>query len=130
MTTEKETTQPTEPAIAVEPVLAHRFNSIGEIVKDPYFIDYVEQNLSELRKNRNKRPEPKPGYHYKRDWYDRMSSEGHVNSGFFIKNIENIWLKKSSLSSQERHVIQFVCDKSFQQTLIEYSKQVAPETVR
>lgn len=128
----KTETLSSEPVTAnsVNTVLAHRFNSISEIVKDRIFIGYVEENISELRKNRYKRPEPKPGFHYKRDWYDRMSSEGNVNFGFFIKNIENIWLKKSSLSRQERSVIQYVCDKSLQQTLLEYSKQVAPETVR
>ena len=100
-----------------------RFNSISEIVKDTYFIKKVVENIIELREKRGKRPLPKPGYRYKRDWYDRMISEGHFNSFYFINNIEKIWLKKSSLSSETRHIIQFVCDKSFQQTLEFYAKQ-------
>jgi hypothetical protein len=110
-------------ANSVNTVKAPRFNSISEIIRDPCFIDFVNKNVYELRMNRHKRPEPKPGYHYKRDWYDRMSDGVDVNARFFLKNIENIWLKKSLLSSEIRAVIQYVCDKSLQQTLLEYAKK-------
>ena len=104
------------------------FNSISEIVDDSIFRGFVRENISELKKNRRKRPEPKAGYYYKRDWYDRMNSEGNVNFVFFIENIESIWLKKSSLSSEVRGIIKFVCDRAFQQTLFKHSQKVSEET--
>lgn len=103
-------------------VFKNRFNSISEIINDPYFISFVNENISKLRKNRINRPEPKQGYMYKRSWYDRMSESGSLNVDFFIKNIESIWNKKSSLSSEIRSVIKFVCDDSLQQTLLKYIK--------
>lgn len=118
MKTKNKTTQTIESSNAIE----QRFNSISDIVEDPYFIKFVKQNINELKDNRAKRPAPKEGYHYKRDWYDRMSGERSLNSEFFIKNIESIWLKRSDLSSQIRNVVQFVCEKSYQQALNEYSK--------
>lgn len=117
-----------QPPAEVAPIPGKQFNSISEIVEDPIFRSFVHQNILELHKARCKRPQPKPGYHYPRDWYDRMSDDGNVNLGFFIENIENIWLKKSLLSSQERDGIQYVCDISLQQTFLEYSKQSVPKT--
>lgn len=118
MNTEKQTTQTKDSVTTC-------FNSISEIIINPYFINFVEGNISNLRLDRIKRPKPKPGFYYKRDWYDRMTSEGILNTKFFIANIENIWLKKSSLSSQIRNVIQFICNKSLEQTLSVYSNKTA-----
>jgi hypothetical protein len=105
-------------------VLSYHFKSISEIVNDHIFMGFVQTSVSELIKNRYNRPAAPKGKKYKRDWYDRMSEQGNVNYVFFIKNIENIWLKKSSLSSQERYIIQYVCDKCLTQTLLEYANQV------
>jgi hypothetical protein len=124
------TNQTKESDIAVDPVLMPRFNSIEEIIADPYFNQFVKENIDQIIKSRCIRPIPKPGYYYKRDWYDRMTSKYYFNSYFFIENIENIWLKRSALSSEIRHVIRFVCDKSLQQTLLEYMKQVEHKTIR
>lgn len=99
----------------------------SEIIKDPYFIEFVKDGISELRKNRNERPEPKQGFRYKRDWYDRMTQYSIFNTDYFIQNIESIWLKKSSLSSEIRHVIQYVCDKALDKTIELYSRQAVHE---
>jgi len=99
-----------------------KFNSSDEIIKDPHFIDFVSKNINELRTQRIKRPEPKPGFYYKRDWYDRMIESGNMKSSYFIKNIEDIWSKKSTLSSEIRGVILYVCNKSFHETLVLYAK--------
>ena len=104
-----------------------QFKTLSDIVKDPLFIEYVGKNVNELIKNRITRPAPKPGYYYKRDWYDRLSEKGNVNSFFFLNNIENIWKKKSALSSEIRSVIQYVCDKAYHQTVIAYLKQSQPK---
>lgn len=94
--------------------------TIGEIISDDFFIESVKQNIGELIKSRRNRPEPKQGFRYKRDWYDRMREDGQLNSQFFISNIADIWTKQSSLSSQVRTAIQLVCDKSLHQTLSKY----------
>jgi hypothetical protein len=96
------------------------FETIDEIVNDPYFIFFVAQNIAELKEKRWKREQPKPGFHYKRDWYNRMIDEGNLNTDFFIRNAKGVLNKTSGLSSNIRSVIQHVCIKSFQQTEKKY----------
>jgi hypothetical protein len=91
--------------------------TVDEIVNDLDFKNYVETELQELIKKRINRPEPKEGYRYKRDWYDRMNSEGILNADFFIKNIKSVWERKSSFSSEFRNIIQYVCETALQKTL-------------
>lgn len=111
-------------------VLGQRFKSNNEIIKDPVFIGFVDSNLKEISRERRHRPNPEPGYYYKMDWYDRMVESKSLKTEFFLNNIENIWNKRSSLSSEVRQVIQYVCNKALQKTLVEYSKQKPTEIVR
>jgi hypothetical protein len=99
------------------------FKSATEVVNDLVFMDFVKKNIAELRTNRLNRPEPKPGHHYKRNWYDRIIETGNFNTDFFIKHIESIWNKESRLNSETRTVIKFVCDKALHETLMEYNKE-------
>ena len=99
-----------------------KFNSINEIINDPYFIKIVNENVANLVHDRVNRPQPKKGYYYKRDWYDRMAEQSIVNSRFFLANIPGIWVKKSNLSSEIRNVIKYVCDNALNKTLLYYSK--------
>lgn len=103
--------------------MTKQFESINDLINDSYFRLRVVENLSELRKNRAKRPNPKPGYYYKRDWYDRMIDESILNSHYFLDNIADIWNKKSSICSVYRQIIKFVCDKSAAETILKYSKE-------
>lgn len=96
--------------------------TIDEITKDSVFIKYVNQNINELKANRRTRPEPKAGFRYTRDWYDRMNDKEIFNALFFISNYESIVYKKSNLSSEFRGVISYVCNKSLQQMIIEYNE--------
>ena len=100
-----------------------QFDSINDLINDSYFRLRVVDNISELRKKRNERPSAKPGYYYKRDWYDRMTDEGILNSSYFIENIVGIWNKKSSICSVYRQIIKFVCDKSAAETIFKYSTE-------
>ena len=99
-----------------------RFNTISDIISDKVFIKNVESEILKLRSHRNQRPEPKAGFRYKRDWYDQMTDAGNFNSDYFIKNIESIWLKKSSITSNTRNVIQEICSVSYHNTMIHYAK--------
>ena len=83
-------------------------SNFDKIITDEYFIKAVSKNISELIIQRESRPIPKPGYRYKNDWYDRMSKEDKLKPSFFLSHIVAVWIKKSLLSSQERHVIEFI----------------------
>lgn len=105
-----------------ENAVSTRFNTISDIISDKVFIKNVESEILKLRSHRNKRPEPKAGFRYKRDWYDQMTDAGNFNSDYFIKNIESIWLKKSSITSNTRNVIQEICSVAYHNTMIHYAK--------
>lgn len=100
---------------------------ISEIIIDEYFIDRVHTNLQSLLQDRRTREEPKVGYSYKRDWYDRLS-EDQLNTEYFIQNISDIWYKKSNLNSLTRMVIKHICDKSYLETVNHYNEIKAHET--
>lgn len=104
------------------------FESIAELVKDPYFVQKVTDAIEEMIKARLIRPEPKKGYRYIRNWYDRMRSNDQLYAPFFIGNIEAIWNKRSSLSSEVRQIVQEVCDHALYATH-EYYKSL-PEDVK
>ena len=94
------------------------FKEVSEIVSNPYFIDFLTKNLSDLKTQRKLRPTPPSGFSYKKDWMDKMN----VSTDYFLSNIEAIWLKKSKLSRSEREIIGYFCDKSFIQTLAYYKE--------
>src|SRR5690606_9398952 len=96
-------------------------------IVDPHFIQCVKDIISEIRNNRLTRPEPKPGFRYKRDLFDRMDVGRELNSKYFIANIESIWLKRSKLNSEMMNVIKYVCDKALGQTLVYYAQKKAVE---
>lgn len=102
--------------------IENRFNSFEEVIADEVFRDFVKINFEQMMYDRNKRPEPKAGYRYKRDWYDRLFESGNLNYSYLLENIGPIWMKKSSLSSDPRRIIKLVCDRSFRQTLIHYNR--------
>lgn len=79
------------------------------IVKDPYFIQYLKEEIETIKEARRNRPEPRKGFVYTRDWLDRMTDENIFTFDFFIENIEPIWQKYSKLNSVYRNVIESVC---------------------
>jgi hypothetical protein len=95
-----------------------QLNFTAEILKAPYFINLVGENIEELRSKRNSRPAPPSGCHYKRDWYDRMTEVSQFNTTYFLSNIEAIWNKKSTLNRETRKIIQIVCNKALRDTLL------------
>ena len=100
------------------------------VTDDPVFIDFVKQNIREGIDARASRPKPKEGFHYRRDWYDRLDDMGGVNSEFFLNNINAVWLKKSSLSSEIRAVLLEVCNRAVGQTLEYYHSQSEMKIVK
>lgn len=95
-----------------------------KVIDDPVFRDFVKQVVREILDARSSRPVPKQGFHYKRDWSDKMDDKNEMSSDFFLANINDIWLKKSNLSSDSRSVIKEVCGVALGKTLEHYHKPV------
>jgi hypothetical protein len=108
------------------------FESIAELIQDPHFVQQVKEGIDNLKENRSKRPSPKQGYHYTRDWYDLLVTQNNLTSEYFISNIEDIWNKKLSLSLMFKHkraackVIKSVCTQALYATH-EYYKALPDE---
>lgn len=88
-----------------------------DILTNTIFRKAVEKAVDEIRENRLKREAPKPGFYYKRDWYDRIVELGGMNADFFITNAGAVWEKKSNLPSNIRSVIQFVAEQALRETI-------------
>lgn len=95
-------------------------SSLEEILNDEYFKSEVDRIIAKIRANRLRRPSPKPGMRYRRDFYDRLNDEGKFNTEFFLKNIGDIWLKKSNLSRDFRETISHICDVAISNTIKHY----------
>jgi len=102
--------------IAEEPP-KKRYVSIHEVVVNPQFIEAVKSRIEKLKTQRKLRPLPKQGYHYKRDFFDRMMDENQLRSEFFINEFPLILGKKSQLSSERRHIINYICESAFMDIL-------------
>lgn len=94
-----------------------KFISTKEILENETFINSVKKQIKQITLDRKLRPEPKKGFRYKRDWYDRMSESNMLNDSTFILHIEDIWSKKSKLSSEQRNIIKLVCNNALYEFL-------------
>ena len=97
--------------------------TLKEIIDDPKFVKSVVNRLKALIKSREVRPEPRTGMKYKRDWYDRLSTQNVLTKSFFLENIEAIWSKKSTLNREQRGLVAYVCDHALTDTLTTYLNQ-------
>lgn len=98
-----------------------QFKTIGELMSDEFFNKAINSNISTLLSNRNNRKSAPEGMKYKRDWYDRLQSEGNSNHKFFIENIEQVASKNNNLPSEIRKVINYVFEKSLTETFQHYN---------
>lgn len=92
--------------------------TLDEILKDELYENLVHELVERLRKERKNRKPPKPGFRYRRDAIDRLFEQGNMNTTFIMKHIEDVWHKRSKISSQIREFIQFVGNNA----LFEYYK--------
>jgi len=93
---------------------------LSELFNDKYFLAHLTQHFSDIKHKRKFRPQPKEGFHYKRDWFDRMSDNGQLNEVFLLKNITDILQKKSNLSSEVRTVLHTIFQTSLDATMNYY----------
>lgn len=108
------------------PIEYKKFNSITEIVEDRLFKNFVSEVISEIRKERSKRT-ARPGYRFKRDWYDRMVDQSCFDEHFFINHAEPVWAKTDKLSSEFRKIVRTVINEAFRRTVAEYNKRLAEQ---
>jgi len=102
--------------------------TIGQLLQTPEYIATVEKLIKDTVKNRESRPQPKPGYRYKRDWYDQMNDDNCLSAKFFIEAIPKIWDRTSSLSSVKRRIIKPICEYAVVLTMNQY-KEAEKESV-
>jgi len=98
--------------------MAKEFNTISDIISDVDFQNNVKNTLNDILKKREERPILMHG-EYKRDWYDRGRDAGIFTPKFFIENIGLIWIKKSKLNAEFRHLILSVCNTALQNTMLD-----------
>jgi len=96
------------------------FNNLDEFIQDEYFNLFLHREINEVLNKRRFRELPPVGFRYKRDWYDRFGDEFDID--FCLKNIKDIWLRKSSLNSETRNIILYVCENARIKTLLKYSE--------
>lgn len=102
--------------------MAKEFQSFDEVIQDPIFIGNVSKFLTEAVNERNKRPEPKKGFKYKRDWVDQMNSENALNSKFILDHIKKVWERRSTLNSAFRKVVEYIGNQALTQTFKDYAE--------
>ena len=96
--------------------------TIGELLKDVIFTGFLMDEINAVHRQRRSRPQPREGFHYKRDWYDRMTDDKELNSAFIIANIGLILIKKSPLSSEKRNIISYLYELALKKTFEYYNK--------
>ena len=106
---------------------ANKPETVLGVLKDEQFIMNVAGEIRKIIAKILSRPEPKPGFKYKKNILDIMISERSMNSEYFLSNIQSIWESKSILSAQKRYVIKSVCDEALRQTLLYYAIQKRAE---
>lgn len=102
--------------------MSKELKTIKDIIEDAKFIETVGKSIEAIKKDRRNRPEPKPGYRYRRDAIDTLQDQGNFNRDFFILNIPDVWVKRSSLNSKTRQVIEYVCNMALFHTKEYYSR--------
>ena len=102
--------------------MTNPFGSFDDIVSDPYFRQFVADEIEQIETKRKLRPLPKPGYKYRRDWYDKMADKGQITAQFFVDHIVLIWQKRSNLDSETRSIVKHFCDKAFASALNKYDE--------
>jgi len=96
--------------------------TIEALLQDTIFLGFLRNEISEIKTQRKLRPQAREGFHYKRDWYDRMTDSNQLNSAFVIDNIGLILIKQSNLPAEKRHIITYLYEKSLKKTFEYYNQ--------
>lgn len=86
-------------------LLRHEFQ---EMFLNPEFISIVKKVFHEICYQRENRPKPKPGFYYKRDWYDIMLDNRNLSANYILKNGASVMLHESNITAQTRNIIKTI----------------------
>lgn len=92
------------------------------IIDHGMFRDTLRQNIVDLKTERRNRPQPKPGFKYRRDWYDRHGND--LTFDYCIKHIPDIVAKRSSIPSEFRRIIEYLFAKSYRETFANRPEEI------
>lgn len=73
-------------------------------------------------KQREDRPNPKPGFIYKKDAYDRLQEEGKLKLDFFLQEAYLIIQKKSAQPAIIRNLFSYLVNRAIAQTQRDLNK--------
>jgi hypothetical protein len=106
-------------------VKAKNFQSLNDVIEDPYFIERVKFHVEQIKKERNQRLILPPSLHYKRTWVDQLYDLGKFTPEFILENIGAIWEKQSLIPASIRQPIETLCANALAETMIYYGKEEA-----
>jgi len=106
-------------------VEAKKFESMSDVIADPYFIERVKAIVSSIQVARRLRQPAPVGYKYKRDWIDMLYAEGKFTPEFFLDHVEDVWYKRSLLTAVIREAVNNVGARALSETMVYYGKQQA-----
>lgn len=97
-------------------IVETRFPTVGDIVKDPVFVEKANKYFEKEKHKRETRPAPGNGKKYRRDIFDTFLDSGEE----FIPAVANVWAKVSKQSSAVRTWLRAAGDGLFEETVAHY----------
>lgn len=92
--------------------MINKYNSIGELIEDPLFNEFLKKNIDDIASERTYRTAPRPEHNHKRDVIDRMRDKNQFNIDFIKEHIESVWESRSELTSETRSAILNITKKT------------------
>lgn len=101
-----------------------------QIIEDSTFRRLLDKEIEGVLKERKTRPIPPKGYRFKRDWYDRLGYEGSNLRDLVYKSLNDVWIKKSSLSHEFRSLVSYIGDQALTRWVTTKYNELRDESIR
>ena len=101
-----------------------------QIIEDSTFRRLLDKEIQNVFEERENRPNPPKGYRFKRDWYDRLDSERSNLRDLVYKNLNDVWIKKSSLSREFRSLVSYIGDQALTRWVTTKYNELLDESIR
>mgnify|MGYP001168799801 CR=1 FL=1 len=83
-----------------------------QIIEDSTFRRLLDKEIEDVINERENRPNPPKGFKFKRDWYDRLDPGRYTFQKLVYTNLNDVWIKKSSLSHELRSLVSYIGDQA------------------
>jgi len=114
-----------------KPTNQPKFETVGDLIKDPIFIEVLSKAIENAKNAKAARPEPPKDCKYRRDWQDRLLAiGGEITPAFFLHHIPDVWNKTSQLSLELRTTVNSFAQNAYMETLKHYAEKEPKETVK